>query len=550
MDLFVFAGQSNLSGRATAATSLSASPLPPLPPSPSYAAPDSSEEESFIPSTCCYILTPIEYTELPTLDTLAAFVPPPPPPPNSPAYHWLPLSLVAIPTTLFSYCSESPPKRARIGLSPLNFLLPDLLQNTPHSRSVGIVLLAVGGTSMQTWEEENGGELQTLIEHAYAHPPEGLAVSLKSIVWYQGESDSTAALAPLYAPRFLSFANNLAEFLQTQESTAATFPLIVIPPTSNSIACPEVAALRTAITTIPTSSLPPLISRTIVSPVGLPLAPDRLHLSVLGCRILATLLLPAIFPTTIPGAPPPPPPLPWLIPDTPACNHFLSTHAQITAEAVAATNADLENFPFDAGGFSLGSSSRPPVNFTYGELMPLTVSHILYTVLSATTGAVSVADLGCGVGSVLLSAVLDKPERVRGVVGVDVMSSYVKQAGYSQEYAAANSTTSRSVAMRVGDFCEEANREEWVRCGVVFACSTMFEATLMADIVGLFVAHASDGAWLVTLDKAFDGVAGVERVAEIEGEGSWGRTRCVLHRKVPSKEGGQVGAVPDGSTLW
>jgi hypothetical protein len=134
---------------------------------------------------------------------------------------------------------------------------------------------------------------------------------------------------------------------------------------------------------------------------------------------------------------------------------------------------------------------------------------------------------------------------VRKVVGVDVMRNYVIQASYSLEQASGISNTKKSVALRTGDFTGEEEVDLWKDCNVVFACSTMYDERLMGDIGRLFAEKCELGAWLITLDKSVER-EGVERVGEMEGEGSWGRTRVCLHRRVA--QGGS--AEPEKEVLW
>ncbi|GMI33028.1 hypothetical protein TeGR_g7708 [Tetraparma gracilis] len=253
------------------------------------------------------------------------------------------------------------------------------------------------------------------------------------------------------------------------------------------------------------------------------MANDRLHLSCSGCEMLAGQVLPLLGV----AAPDPKPLAPgFLLEGSEGALQFSENHKSAMQRAEDETNREMDEQPFQST-FGLNKGKRPYVNYTYGELTALTVSHVLSAITAASAPGPAervkkVCDLGCGTGGILLAARMSLGPEVK-LWGGDVMGSYVRQAEKALKAFGADST------LVVGDFCDEANLG-WRDSDVVMVASTMYEPVLMADITRLWAEVAQEGSWIVTLDKTVEG-PGVERVAEIEGQGSWGKCRVVLHRK-------------------
>ena len=191
--------------------------------------------------------------------------------------------------------------------------------------------------------------------------------------------------------------------------------------------------------------------------------------------------------------------------------------------AKVALEAEMEK-EMSFGSLLGGEKKRKMVNYTYGEIQPMT----LYHALSSLPPFESVADLGSGCGGVLLTASMMGCSKL---VGVEAMQSYLRQSQLLLPGA----------DLAAGDFCEDLR---WIEAEVIVVCSTLYDKELMKEIGNIIDTRAADGVHVITLDKPLPSQTCVT-VGLMEGEGSWGR--CVVW--LSTKGGGKGGISTNTESL-
>ncbi|GMI39043.1 hypothetical protein TrCOL_g10892 [Triparma columacea] len=147
-------------------------------------------------------------------------------------------------------------------------------------------------------------------------------------------------------------------------------------------------------------------------------------------------------------------------------------------------------------------------NYTYGEIDRRSVVDMLEASGAGEggRGKVTVADLGCGTGKVLLAAIIWG--LINGVevsvVGVDRMDAYVKEGRESVEALKEQFPCWKGGSEFItGDFVERSNA--WRGADVVVCCSTCYDEMLMNAIEDKVKGEGKEGQLVFTLDKKLGG---------------------------------------------
>ncbi len=127
----------------------------------------------------------------------------------------------------------------------------DMASATPEKVVIGLIPAAVGGTPLSRWEKD-GDLWKQALERLRIAQQHG---TLKGILWHQGESDATPALAPTYGKRLATMITDLRSQLGTSNIPFVAGQLGMFMPDANPNGTPnlwreinkEIEALPTAV---------------------------------------------------------------------------------------------------------------------------------------------------------------------------------------------------------------------------------------------------------------------------------------------------------------